>query len=121
MTVFSRWQTLGDRLTHYQYLPEASSILVIVNNQNVTLAHLPRADAYAVNVVYKFMETNSMNNRFFPWPELKYDCILIVDDDVDADLAAMSEAIHGCISRRLYIFYSHTKTRPVFMVVHHRG
>jgi hypothetical protein len=94
MTVFSRWQTLGDRLTHYQHLPEASSILVIVNNQNVTLAHLPRADAYAVNVVYKFMETNSMNNRFFPWPELKNDCILIVDDDVDADLAAMSTAIH---------------------------
>lgn len=93
LTVFSRWKTLGDRLAHYQNLPEASSILVIANDPGLTPAHLPDPDFFSVPVTYKFMQKNSMNNRLFPWPELVNECIVLLDDDNDANLAHLSRAI----------------------------
>jgi hypothetical protein len=63
LTVYDRYPTLPNRLAHYQFLPDLSSIVVIWNYVNATPL-VVRPGQYKVPVHVLRMEVNSMNNRF---------------------------------------------------------
>ncbi|GAA6057697.1 hypothetical protein NBRC10513_003040 [Rhodotorula toruloides] len=75
MTVYSRVETFRDRIEHYHTLDRLGQILIVWNNVDYPPpAILP--DDYAIPVEILEMDRNSLNNRFFPWPQIKYSCVI---------------------------------------------
>jgi hypothetical protein len=75
LTVYNRVESLIDRLTYYDKFDQLGQILVIWNN----LEKDPEQSVYSnlsIPVEVLPMRKNSMNNRFYPWPQIRYSCIV---------------------------------------------
>ena len=82
MTVYSRVRGLVARLRYYHSLSCIAGIVVIWNNpENAPPAIRPTDFMVPVNIIRE--SVNSMNNRLKPRKEIKTDCVIYVDDDVN--------------------------------------
>lgn len=75
MTVYSRVETFLDRIKHYHTLDRLGQILIVWNNVDNPPPAIP-TDDYHIPVEILEMDRNSLNNRFYPWPQIKYSCII---------------------------------------------
>ncbi|KAL7342863.1 glycosyl transferase family 64 domain-containing protein [Rhodotorula toruloides] len=73
MTVYSRVETFLDRIEHYHTLDRLGQILIVWNNVDYPPPAIS-SDDYNIPVEILKMERNSLNNRFHPWPQIKYSC-----------------------------------------------
>ncbi|KAL6076826.1 EXTL3, alpha-1,4-N-acetylglucosaminyltransferase, glycosyltransferase family 64 protein [Balamuthia mandrillaris] len=95
MTVFSRVATFQDRLRHFSKYPHlVSQIIIVWNNVEQAPPWEGNSLAFGLPVVIKRMAKNSMNNRFIPFPEILYDCVIHMDDDLDYPPEALDTQIH---------------------------
>lgn len=75
MTVYSRVETFLDRIEHYHTLDRLGQILIVWNNVDYPPPAIS-SDDYNIPVEILKMERNSLNNRFHPWPQIKYSCVI---------------------------------------------
>ncbi|KAK4049319.1 hypothetical protein OIV83_004256 [Microbotryomycetes sp. JL201] len=81
MPVFSRTQTYMDRVAYYQALDDRlGQILILWSKLDEPLPTQTNFQNLAVPVEIVKMTKDSLNNRFFPWPAIKYDCVVQMDD-----------------------------------------
>lgn len=75
MPVLSRTGTISRRLDYYHTFDRLGQILVLWNKLDVDppLRHYTN---YSIPVEVIKMERDSLNNRFYPWPQIQYDCII---------------------------------------------
>jgi hypothetical protein len=106
MAVYSRLDTLPDRLRHLDGAPTTLQLILLVwNNMEVeppSAASL--AAAYRTPMVVKRPARNSMNNRLLPHPEIRTDCVLLMDDDWDMPYDVLDQVArtwHGHLFHRL--------------------
>ncbi|KAJ3320189.1 Exostoses (Multiple)-like 3 [Blyttiomyces sp. JEL0837] len=103
LQVYSRTNTILKRLRFYENLPLLDSILVVWNNMNVsppTIAHSKstkklksKTPEFSIPIYFLQQSKNSINNRYKPFPELKTDCVISMDDDWDMPHAHLVQAI----------------------------
>jgi hypothetical protein len=74
ISAFSRVSTLVDRIHHYAPMSFLGQILVIWNNVETSPPAVPANLPIPVQILQ--MRKNSLNNRFYPWPEVAYSCII---------------------------------------------
>jgi len=94
MPVCRRLEFLSESLEHYSQLAQTGLrvqlIVVVQPCYDFVVTPLPnftlRAD---VDIVYKHMRTNDMNNRYLDFPEIQYECVVNIDDDVLVPLSAL--------------------------------
>lgn len=75
ITVYSRVETFTERLDHYHTLDRLGQILVLWNNPDYPPPQLLYTN-YSIPVEVLKMDRNSLNNRFYPWPQIQYSCIV---------------------------------------------
>ncbi|KAM0790421.1 hypothetical protein ACM66B_003302 [Microbotryomycetes sp. NB124-2] len=81
MPVFSRTRTYMDRVHFYQGLHDRlGQILVLWSKLDVPMPAQTKIDDLPVPLEIVKMDKDSLNNRFFPWPQIKYDCVVQMDD-----------------------------------------
>ncbi|GAA5985543.1 hypothetical protein JCM10908_007019 [Rhodotorula pacifica] len=80
MPVLSRTGTISQRLDYYHTFDRIGQILVLWNKLDLD-PPLRSYDNYSIPVELLKMERDSLNNRFVPWPQIKFDCIINMDDD----------------------------------------
>ncbi|GAA6019196.1 hypothetical protein JCM8202_000930 [Rhodotorula sphaerocarpa] len=80
MPVLSRTGTISQRLDYYHKFDRLGQILVLWNKLDLVPPQLTY-DNYSIPVEVVKMKRDSLNNRFYPWPQIKYDCIVNMDDD----------------------------------------
>lgn len=73
--VLSRTGTIHERLDYYHQLERLGQILVLWNKLEVK-PPLRAYTNYSVPVEVLRMERDSLNNRFYPWPQIQYDCVI---------------------------------------------
>lgn len=79
LTVYDRYRTINERLEFYQHFEELKAIVIIWNNLEVEIPE--DTQEFKIPVYFLKQTKNSLNNRFFPYPEIKTDCIVNMDDD----------------------------------------
>ncbi|KAI8911577.1 exostosin [Gorgonomyces haynaldii] len=91
LTVYDRYPYMYDRLEFYQHLSLLDKIVIILNYPLV----LPQTilTNYSVPVHILPQEVNSLNNRFYPWPEIETRCIINMDDDWNMPLEHIRQAV----------------------------
>lgn len=75
MPVLSRTGTISQRLDYYHKFDRLGQILVLWNKLDLVPPQLTY-DNYSIPVEVVKMKRDSLNNRFYPWPQIKYDCIV---------------------------------------------
>lgn len=78
-----RTEAFDALLMHYSKLNKYIPTQIIVVHQPCSdgLLH-PPAELNGVEIVYKRMERNDMNNRYINFPEIRHSCLINVDDDI---------------------------------------
>lgn len=79
LNVYDRVNTLADRLAYYETLPKLDQILVLWNHQDLPPPD-PTSFLSLVPVQFLHPSSNSLNWRFYPWPEIRTDCVIQMDD-----------------------------------------
>lgn len=62
-------------MDYYANFSGIGQILILWNNIDVIPPQLVYTN-YSIPVEILRMKKNSLNNRFFPWPQIKYSCIM---------------------------------------------
>ena len=75
MPVLSRTGTISQRLDYYHKFDRLGQILVLWNKLDVE-PPLRSYDNYSIPVEVLKMGRDSLNNRFVPWPQIRYDCVI---------------------------------------------
>lgn len=91
ITVYSRTETFTERLDHYHTLDRLGQIIVLWNNPLVTPPEMS-FDKYSIPVQVLKMDRNSLNNRFYPWPQIMYSCIVNMVSRAAVSTSAMGGA-----------------------------
>lgn len=81
--VHDKLDSLHERISYYQNITGVDSVVVVVN-EPATQTNL-LLNSYMVPVHVVRPETNSRNNRFYPWPEIQTDCVVSIDGDLEVD------------------------------------
>lgn len=79
LNVYDRVHTFLERVEHYHMLPGLDSILILWNHQSLEPPHLTYS-GYKVPVKVIRTNVNSLNSRFYPWPEIQTSCVIQMDD-----------------------------------------
>ncbi|KAJ3122527.1 Exostoses (Multiple)-like 3 [Physocladia obscura] len=114
LSTYDRFETLLDRIYHYELFPHLDRIIVVWNHQTVK-PHFTVSKKLFVPTIkfptskkrnedtamtrgfwrkipeYQFsipihvlpQSKNSLNNRYFPYPQIQTDCMISMDDDFD--------------------------------------
>lgn len=93
MPICYRLAVLPELLEHYSKVPFLAQLIVVHQacgvGENLTVP----ASLNGMEVIYKRMTTNDMNNRYIDFDEIKYDCVINLDDDVKHPYQAMQTLI----------------------------
>ncbi|KAI9364524.1 glycosyl transferase family 64 domain-containing protein [Zopfochytrium polystomum] len=95
--VYDRTKTILERLKFYHTFHLLDSIVVVWNNLNATPPVIstapwskksgskrePSKNQFYIPIHFLRQKKNSINNRYIPFPEIKTDCIISMDDDWD--------------------------------------
>jgi hypothetical protein len=81
MPVCHRLEVLDNALAHYAGVAFPSQIIVVQQPCSTDVLKLPHRIG-KVPIIVKRMATNDMNNRYLDFNEIKYDCMINVDDDI---------------------------------------
>jgi hypothetical protein len=83
MPTCHRWHMLSNLLNHYAAFPFPAQFIVVQQPCEEAPSDLQVPHRIGnISVILKRMRLNDMNNRYLNFPEIKYDCILNLDDDV---------------------------------------
>ncbi|KAJ3416794.1 hypothetical protein HDV05_000168 [Chytridiales sp. JEL 0842] len=95
MMVYNRTKTIVDRINLYHTHPLLDSIVIVWNNLDVepplilppqqsrTKKSKKEGHSFRIPVHIRKSPINSLNNRFIPYPQIKTDCVVNMDDDWD--------------------------------------
>lgn len=93
LTVYSRVENFLPRIRYYSQSKSLSRIVVVWNNVDISPPDIPANLMDKVRLLR--MEKNSLNNRFFPWPDIETDCVVNMDDDWELDLEKLDFVIRS--------------------------
>lgn len=100
VNVFSRPTTVPDSLRHYDKTKSITAIVLLwAGPAQVDEAEL-KAAAGDTPLSLVFPPSTSLNWRFYPWPEIRTECVISMDDGASLALALSSlSRLRPCVPR----------------------
>lgn len=81
LLILSYRRSLDGRMQVFKNMPFLRKILIIKNSQFPTINDTNKSENLGVPMEIIYSSTNSMNNRYLPYDEIKTDAVLSLDDD----------------------------------------